>query len=218
MSSVSTSDRLSVIIKKIIADDLRHAHFLNTLSLMENTGARKISASECAHTTSLMVLKHAAEEHRHAYYLRKQIERLSNNNPCPTYESPYLIIPVASTQYLNKLDVLICRYIKNTLNLHGAELYFAAYLLVTYAIELRADLLYPVYQQALTESGSKVTVKSIILEEQGHLEEMITQLESFSPEWAIHAAAATSIEERLFAEWQRLLGQEIDELKPLTVC
>jgi hypothetical protein len=47
------------------------------------------------------------------------------------------------------LDVDVCRYLKKELNLSGAELRFAAYLLVTYAIEVRADELYPIYQDAL---------------------------------------------------------------------
>jgi hypothetical protein len=58
---------------------------------------------------------------------------------------------------------------------------FAAYLLVTYAIEVRADEFYPIYQDALDNAaGSKVNVKSIILEEEGHLEEMINQLANTS--------------------------------------
>ena len=34
------------LIASIVADKQQHARWLNTLSLMENTGARKISASE----------------------------------------------------------------------------------------------------------------------------------------------------------------------------
>jgi lysylphosphatidylglycerol synthetase-like protein (DUF2156 family) len=46
----------------------------------------------------------------------------------------------------------------------------------------------PVYQDVLDAVKSKVNVKSIILEEEGHLEEMINQLQHFSPEWQNHAA------------------------------
>jgi len=42
--------------------------------------------------------------------------------------------------------------LKKELNLKGRELRFAAYLLVTYAIEVRADELYPVYQDELEKS------------------------------------------------------------------
>ena len=95
------------------------------------------------------------------------------------------------------------------MNLSGAELRFAAYLLVTYAIEVRADELYPIYQNALDDVNSKVNVKSIILEEEGHLEEMINQLQQFSPDWQVHAQKAVEMETALFAKWVDNLAVEI---------
>jgi hypothetical protein len=120
---------------------------------------------------------------------------------CPTYAAEYLLAPAFSKYYLNQLDIDVCRYLKKDLGLTGRELRFAAYLLVTYAIEVRADELYPVYQDALDEAGSKVNVKSIILEEEGHLEEMINQLQKFSPDWQLHAQKAVDMESILFAGW-----------------
>jgi len=190
---------LSDILPLIIADNKLHANLLNTLSLMENTGARKISASEDPLTVTYIVLKHAAEEHRHAFYLKKQIEKTGED--CPTYEPPYLLASQASRHYLNQLDIDVCRYLKRELELTGRELRFAAYLLVTYAIEVRADELYPVYQEALETAGSKVNVKSIILEEDGHLEEMLNQLKSFSPDWETYAKQAVELESSLFSDW-----------------
>lgn len=186
-------------ISSIIADPEHHARWLNTLSLMENTGARKISASEHTTAVPLIVLKHAAEEHRHAYYLKKQIEKIGPAK-CPDYSPEYLLAPVQSRHYLNRLDTEVCRYLK-TRGIPPAELKFSAYLLVTYAIELRADELYPIYQEALDAAKSRVNVKSIILEEEGHLEEMIRQLEEFSPDWKSYADAAVAIETKLFSTW-----------------
>ncbi len=190
---------LNTILPKIISDKKLHACWLNTLSLMENTGARKISASEDPVTVTYIILKHAAEEHRHAFYLKKQIEKTGDD--CPTYSSEYLLAPAYSKYYLNQLDIDVCRYLKKELGLTGTKLRFAAYLLVTYAIEVRADELYPIYQQALEDAGSKVNVKSIILEEEGHLEEMIAQLQKFSPDWELHAQKAVEMETRLFNNW-----------------
>jgi hypothetical protein len=96
------------------------------------------------------------------------------------------------------------------LQLTGKDLRFAAYLLVTYAIEVRADELYPVYQEALDAAESKVNVKSIILEEEGHLEEMISQLKKFSPDWELHAQKAVAFESRLFGEWLNELAKELN--------
>lgn len=174
---------------------------------MENTGARKISASEDPATVTYIILKHAAEEHRHAFYLKKQIEKTGVD--CPTYAAGYLIAPAFSKYYLNQLDIDVCRYLKYGLSLSGKELRFAAYLLVTYAIEVRADELYPIYQDALDSAGSKVNVKSIILEEEGHLEEMINQLQHFSTDWQVHAEKAVEMESALFGKWVNNLAAEV---------
>lgn len=198
----------SQLLTKIVSDKELHARWLNTLSLMENTGARKISASEHKKDVTLLILKHAAEEHRHAYYLKKQISKL-DSEACPTYADQYLLASSESRYYLNLLDVLVCKYLKKTLNLTGNELKFAAYLLVTYAIEVRADELYPIYQKALDAVSSKVNVKSIIMEEEGHLEEMIIQLKSFSQEWEKHAEKAIEFEKNLFDNWIQSLEKEI---------
>jgi hypothetical protein len=196
------------LLSAIIKNDQLHARWLNTLSLMENTGARKISASEDPETVTYIILKHAAEEHRHAFYLKKQIEKIKVVE-CPTYATDYLIAPKSSRYYLNQLDIDVCRYLKRELGLKGKDLRFAAYLLVTYAIEVRADELYPVYQDELDKTGSKVNVKSIILEEEGHLEEMINQLKNFSPEWQFHADKAVEMESKLFLQWVDHLNDEV---------
>lgn len=175
---------------------------------MENSGARKISASEHSETVSLMILKHAAEEHRHAYYLKKQLDRIAPGK-CTTYATEALIAPAESCSYLNMLDVLTSRYLKQQMGLSGTDLRFAAYLYVTYAIELRADELYPLYQKALSQVQHKVTVKSIILEEAGHLEEMILQLENFSSDWKSHAAVIIDIEHHLFTNWIAALQKAV---------
>ncbi|MBK0383878.1 hypothetical protein I5M32_12995 [Pedobacter sp. SD-b] len=200
--------KLQETLSNIVNDDILHAKWLNTLSFMENAGARKISASEDKEKVTLIILKHAAEEHRHAFYLKKQISKIGDGF-CDDYQNQYLLAPKASKYYLNNLDVQVCKYLKKELQLKGAELRFAAYLLVTYAIEVRADELYPIYQDVLTAADSKVMVKSIILEEEGHLEEMLHQLRSFSPKWETYANHAVKIETELFDNWVHSLENEV---------
>lgn len=196
------------LLQAIATNPLLHARWLNTLSFMENAGARKISACEHETNVDLIQLKHAAEEHRHAYYLKKQIGKI---DPllCPDYRSEHLLAATATRQYLHRLDVLTCRYLLRHFTLDRQALKYAAYLFVTYAIEVRADELYPVYQQVLTEQNHKVMVKSIILEEAGHLEEMIQQLQHFAADWEAHATAVAAIEQELFHQWTVALVQEI---------
>jgi hypothetical protein len=188
------------LVGKIVADDKLHARWLNSLSMVENTGARKISKYEHPVHTNLIELKHAAEEARHAYYLKKQIDKLKGEI-CPDYSFEYLLVPIESHHYLNLLDIEACRYLKNTMNLHGRELKHGAYLLVTYSIEVRADMLYGIYQDALTRHDSKVNVKSIIAEEEGHLEEMQKMLKAFHPQWQSLAEDMCRVENRLFTAW-----------------
>lgn len=200
--------QLHSLLSTLVADTQLHSKWLNTLSYMENAGARKISAAEHKEDVTLLILKHAAEEHRHAYYLKKQLTKLGENL-CESYASDQLLTPAHTRFYLNTLDVKVCRYLKKHFDLSGSALKFAAYLFVTYVIEVRADQLYPIYQAVLTESQSKVTVKSIILEEEGHLEEMINQLNAFSPDWEQHAQQVIKIEEQMFNDWIESLAADI---------
>ncbi|RKS98185.1 hypothetical protein [Chryseobacterium defluvii] len=198
----------SHLLQKIVLDHRTHAKWLNTLSFMENAGARKISACEHHSKVSLIQLKHAAEEHRHAYYLKKQIAKI-DPELCSTYESSELLASRATRQYLHTLDIQTCRYLQHTFQLTKEELKYAAYLFVTYAIEVRADELYPVYQDILTKESSKIMVKSIILEEEGHLEEMISQLDDFSADWKAHAENILKIEKKLHDQWISAIAQEV---------
>ena len=200
--------QLASVLENIVNDNALHSKWLNTLSYMENAGAKKISASEHKEKVTLLILKHAAEEHRHAFYLKKQLAKL-DENLCKTYSNTELLAPNHTKFYLNNLDVKVCRYLKQHFNLSGYDLKFAAYLFVTYAIEVRADELYPIYQEVLSAKQSRVTVKSIILEEEGHLEEMLNQLREFSPDWEKHANEIIKIEQQMFTDWMVGLEKEV---------
>ena len=201
-------EQLLQILDFIVPQDELHGKWLNSLSMMENTGARKISKYEHPVHTDIIVLKHAAEEARHAYYLKKQITKLPKVS-CPDYSYPYLLAPVESHHYLNMLDIEACRYLKNKLRLEGRALKHGAYLLVTYAIEVRADMLYGIYQDALTRYNSKVNVKSIILEEEGHLTEMQRMLVDFHPQWEELAKEMCGVEDKLFHNWVSAISKVV---------
>ncbi|MEY4383760.1 MAG: hypothetical protein RI995_1302 [Bacteroidota bacterium] len=199
---------LKQILEQIVLNPNLHARFLNTLSYMENVGARKISKFESRSAANLMVLKHAAEEHRHAYFLKKQLYKLIDEG-LETYEDQHLLCPQISGYYLNYLDLRVSKFLKKELGLQGAELKWLAYLFVTYAIEVRADEIYPIYQEVLTAFDQKVHVKSIIIEEEGHLEEMIQQLSNYSPSWEVLGKQVVAIESQLFHEWMAAIEQEV---------
>lgn len=196
----------------IIAHDEIHAKWLNTLSYLENCGARKIA--KCEHPTLVKetLLKHAAEEFRHAYYLKKQINRVSNQS-YNSYIPSEILGGFRSLHYLNQLDVKTSVYLTKEANVSKTQLKEASYILVTYAIEKRADKLYPLYDQLLRQSGSKVTVKSIVLEEKGHLKEMEEELGSLL-NGRQHAHAVCQLEEYLYEQWFYALQRELQPIRP----
>ena len=187
-----------------------HAKWLNTLSLMENTGAKKIKKCEHPIFVSETILKHAAEEARHAYFLKKQINKIAKK-ACPTYERIYLLAPKSSLTYLHRLDIQVSRYLKENYGFTVDKLKFAAYLLVTYAIEVRADALYPEYQTALTKGNCPVSVRNIIVEEEQHLAEMNRQLDELFDNAERNRTAVCAMETLLFETWIKEVKNEVEE-------
>ena len=197
------------LFQKIISNSELHAKWLNTLSMMENAGAKKIKNCEHPVLVNEIILKHSAEEARHAYYLKKQIRKIAPQ-ACPTYEKKYLLAPPQSYYYLHSLDIKVCRFLKEKFGYKGNDLKYAAYLLVTYAIEVRADELYPSYQQILDDRKSPVNVKSIIAEEINHLAEMKHQLSEFSNDWETLCSTVCQIEDEMYQTWIKALAEEIN--------
>lgn len=191
---------LKQILDKIVADNALHAKWLNTLSMMENAGSRKISACEHKTDVSVSVLKHASEEARHAYFLKTQIKKLVNEG-YESYRFNNIMAPLVSYQYLDKLDLEVSRYLKEECDLPENKIRYGAYLLTTYAIEERADELYPVYAESLNDAGSNISVRLIIAEEIGHLEEMNRQMAEYFENWEEKAKRVRSIENEYYSNW-----------------
>lgn len=170
MAFISFANQITDLITTIVKSPQTHAKWLNTLSFLENCGARKIAAYEHPTLVREEVLKHAAEEFRHAHYLKSQISRVSHKE-LPNYMLEETLGGTKTLHYLKALDIRTCRYLANK-GLSKLEIQQAAYLLVTYSIELRAEELYLIYDNILRNQNSKVTIRSILLEEKGHLQEM----------------------------------------------
>lgn len=197
-SFISFADPIRQLLTAIVASHEMHAKWLNTLSFLENCGARKIAA--CEHPTLVKeeMLKHAAEEFRHAHHLKRQIQKVSSHR-IDTYSLPYMLGGTATLRYLTALDLKASRYLKMA-GLSKNSIKEAAYLLVTYAIELRAEELYPIYDDVLRKADSRVAVKSILLEEKEHLKEMTEGLKLL-PSGFEHAEQICAIESSLCKAW-----------------
>lgn len=209
-SFISYSEHTKLLLRSIVNNDILHSKWLNTLSFLENCGARKIAA--CEHPTLVKeeMLKHASEEFRHAHHLKRQIQRIPSVIALDTYSLPYILGGTATLHYLHSLDIQASRYLK-TWNLSKSEIKEAAYLLVTYAIELRAAELYPLYDEVLKKAHSKVAVKSILLEEKEHLHDMEEGLKQL-PSGYTHAAHVCKIEGKLCHHWLHSIKDELQKL------
>ncbi len=207
-SEVDQLGQLVELVSVIVADDSLHGRWLNSLSFLENSGARKISAAQHPELVTEQILRHTVEESRHAWYLKRQIRKLPSVT-CPTYEPAYLVAPTATRQYLHKLDTAVSRLVKTELELVGQDLRSACYVLVTYAIEVKADLLYGNYERLLKDHKSEVSVRTILVDEENHLAEMAdTVAQQFEdPQWWLEKVC--EIEQEIFSNWLTAIEAEI---------
>lgn len=197
---------LNELLSVIVNNTPFHAKWLNTLSYLENCGARKIAA--CEHPTLVKeeMLKHAAEEFRHAHHLKRQIQKLSVD-PIEDYSLNHLLGGTTTLHYLTALDLQASKYLKKN-GLSKNAIKEASYLLVTYAIELRAGELYQLYDETLRKAKSTVVVKSILLEEKEHLNEMKEGIKELSLGF-IHAQQVCAFEANLCRGWVAALHRSI---------
>lgn len=206
-SSVKKSEGLEETVYTIVSNPILHAKWLNTLSYLENCGARKIAS--CEHPTKVKeeMLKHAAEEFRHAYYLKQQLSKVYHGS-MDTYSLETMLGGFKSLHYLQSLDIMTSRFLINECQIYGAELKQASYLLVTYAIELRAGALYPLYHQVLRELNSKVHVKAIVLEEEEHLNDMIREIDLME-NGDLFSKKVCQMESELNQFWQEAIKNDV---------
>lgn len=203
---ISFEQEITDLVHRIVEVPFLHGRWLNTLSYLENCGARKIAS--CEHPTAVKeeMLKHAAEEFRHAFYLKIQLARIGQTYK--DYRRSDLLGGWAAYNYLNALDLKTSRYLRK-LGATLSETKQLAYLLVTYAIELRAGELYPIYQSALRKLSSKVQVQSILLEEKEHLHEMEKEL-ALIPSSPRHVEVICKLEASLFQKWLQACQAQVE--------
>ncbi len=141
-----------------------HARFLNSISLMEYMGARKIMKSQHEESISAEVLAHMAEEIRHAQVFKKMALKLSEGR-LVTYDEEYLLAGNEARAYIQTVDQGVAGVLKKQ------DSYFN-YLLSTLLIEERANKVYPFYAQLLEPYGFATHIQKILREEEHHLKEI----------------------------------------------
>ena len=174
-----------------IADDLRHMRFLNMISMMEHMGSRKIMLSQMRGLLTQDILKHLAEEARHAFFFKREAEKLAGT-PIDGYPEHFTLCTGAARFYFERLDAGL------TGGLAGKALRETRYLLVSYIIELRAIWVYHRYQDSLTAAQHPLSLKGVIAEEDRHLVDMESRLQEIGFPTLETLPGACTLEKGLF--------------------
>lgn len=168
-----------------------HARFLNTLSLMEHIGSRKIMLCRQGRGLAQDTLKHLAEEARHAHFFRRAAERVAGRSLGGGSEDT--LAPWAARMYLERLDAAVTRRLGGD----GA----LAYRYVTLVVELRARWFYQIYEEVLSREGLPLSLKSVLAEEDEHLRDMREHLGKYDPLFESRRAAFALLEAAQFKRW-----------------
>lgn len=184
--------RLSRLLGVIVRDGALHARFLNSLSRLEYVGVRKMLKARRADRLDLEGLQHILEEAVHATRLKKLARSVAPAGVCvDTFCAEHTLSGEAAEDYFQAVDAAVLQTV-------GEDRPEACYALTSSAIEVRARVLYPAYQAALEAAGSRVSVASILSDEEEHLRQMEVKLPQHLPSWRAQLAEVLRLEARAF--------------------
>jgi len=190
LPALNTEEQVQNLLRELCARPQWHGRFLNTLSLLEHIGSRKILLSQRG-GFSEDVLRHLAEETRHAHFFRKAAERAAKRSL--GYEDKDMLAPAAARMYFGRLDAMATR------NLDGSD--ELAYPYVTLLVELRALWLYRIYESVLRQERNTLTLRSVLIEEDAHLAAVEDRLSRTDARYAARRGELCLLEASLFSRW-----------------
>lgn len=202
-----SSEEIDSLITEIVSSPELHSRWLNTLSLLEHIGSRKIHTSQSGPLLSEMVLRHASEEARHAAYFKKLALKIKPSST-HSFEKDSLLCGFSAVSYFQKLDISVERsFGRENIPKHTKS--FLCYLYVTKLIEERAGSVYEIYDQILDQRQLGISVKGIIKEEESHLSEMDSNLSALDPKFESRTLEFREKEEKLFQKYFQNLRKEV---------
>jgi hypothetical protein len=154
-------------LEAICGDVELHARFLNTLSLLEHIGSRKIMLARGTAGNG-DILQHLAEETRHAFFFKRCAEKLARRSL--NYSEGCMLAGAAARFYMGRLDAHITSELRS-----GADA--LPYIYMSLIIEERAVWAYRIYQRVLDDSDCGISLKPVLAEENLHLDAMLTRIE-----------------------------------------
>lgn len=190
------------LLEKITADVELEARWLNTISLLEFVGSRKISRTVAAHHPNPEILSHYADEVRHARVFKDlSIQKLGRDL------GDVMLHRDAAMRYFQTLDKTVSQ---NITEICGAPNQHANYIFVTLAIERRAMKLYPLYRSITADANVREALTSILQEESSHLDAMENAAADFATKYRLNSAdQILSVEESLFSQFEQALTSVI---------
>ena len=150
-------------LNKIVQSPKLHGRFLNTISLLEYIGARKIIKSQREEEISRETLAHMSEEIRHAQIFKKLALKVDSR--LTTYDDQHLLAGGTARTYLQTID-------RGVEALLGNGCARSNYWVSTLIIEERANSIYPYYAELLEPFGYAGPIRGILREEESHLEQI----------------------------------------------
>lgn len=176
-----------------------HARFLNTLSMMEHIGSRKIMVSQTKGVLSQDILKHLAEETRHSFFFKRAAEAIARRTLA--FDDADALRPGAAKMYFGRLDASVASALEPGVH---PEI---PYLYVSLTIELRAIWTYELYQHELAARPGTLSLKSVLAEEEMHLAQMVDRLQELDAGPDARVPDFARLEDRLFRSfWSALEG------------
>ncbi len=155
--------RVRVLLARIAADSGLSARFLNSLSLLEHIGSRKIMVSQ-AGALNGETLKHMAEETRHAFFFKRAAEAIAGRPM--EYGAGDVLAGSQARLYMHRLDAFIARSVQRSCRL-------------SVHVHHRRDaggVVLQLFDQVWKAAGRTLKLSSLLAEEETHLAQMRARL------------------------------------------
>ncbi|MFB6264661.1 MAG: hypothetical protein ABEL76_13710 [Bradymonadaceae bacterium] len=197
-----TRSHVKKVLEAIAEEADTEARWLNTLSLLEYVGARKISKSVAStHPRFSEVLDHLADEARHAFAFKRLAEIVANGRV-----DEYLAEDAARA-YFSQLDERATEWLSQVAPDAGT---LENYLLVTTLIERRAMTVYPLYRGISSNDAVREELQNIVVEEQDHRVELQEKcLELLAGHGVEGIEDAIAVERELFEGLMDTIASEV---------
>lgn len=178
-----------------------HGGLLNTLSLLEYIGARKIMKSQDERHITPDVLAHMTEEIRHAQIMKKLAVKVGGPK-MKSYAEEALLAGDEGRAYIQAID----HKAQEVLGVRDSR---ANYLLTTLIIEERAAELYPFYDTLLETIGLGGPLRTIVREEEAHLAQVIELLATEASCGPEQIEQVRAVEKEYFAAFFRQVEKQL---------